>query len=194
MTGWLEHKAELTSMVRQIEPQAVLISKRHWIFVPSAWFLFIVSFGKFKRDVFYDRMATAFGPLIGLPETLDFQSAREIILHEGRHARQTRWLGFGISPWLGLPLLALLYIFLPFPVLIAFFRYWMELDADAYMWKELLRKRLWTEAQVRKEAERRARSLASVDYFWAVPLKVSFKGYTERAELVILQARGEGNG
>lgn len=189
LTGWLEHKEVLTSLARKIEPHVVLVSKRAWPFVISAWVLFIITFGRFPRKKFYDEWATTLGPLIGMPECWDYQTAMEVVIHESRHARQGRWCGFGLTPWIGFPILFLVYIVIFFPVFLAFGRYWMELDADAFAWKYYLEKKQMTAQNIRDEAKRRAESISSIDYYWAVPKSVALRGYQKRAEKVIAQQK-----
>ena len=185
-----EYKAMLNSMAKEIEPQAIVVPKDHWVFIIPAWFLFLITFGKFTREKFYTKFATALGPLIGIPTTWDYQSAKETVIHEARHAKQARWLGLGISPWLGIPLLFICFAFVFFPVKLAYLRFWLELDADKFMWKQLLKRKLWTDNQVRKSAEFRGRSLASIDYFWSVPEGYAVKQYNLAAELIIALNKG----
>jgi hypothetical protein len=187
MTGWMEHKDKLTNIARQIEPHVILASKNAWPFQVSATFLWLLSFGKFDKTLFFKEWATTLGPYIGMPECWDYQSAQEVVIHESRHARQARWCGLGISPWLGFPIMFLIYALIFFPVLLAWGRYRLELDADAYSWRYFLDRKMWIPSEIRKEAIKRAELIASVGYFWAIPYKWALWGYQRKAEKIIAE-------
>lgn len=107
-----------------IEPKD---GKLYWRILSAI--LFIVSFGNIK---FMETVTTTIGKRIGTPSDWDNYPADvkyEILLHEYTHVCQfTRW-GFG-NAWLGIIPIGIAYIFLPFPIGLAYFR--AELEKEAY--------------------------------------------------------------
>lgn len=96
-----------------------------WYWRALAGLLFVVSFGKIR---FMETSVTTIGNRIGTPS--DWESwadftKYEVLLHEAVHIRQYKRYGFG-KVWLGIIPVGFAYLFLPFPVGIAYCRARLE--------------------------------------------------------------------
>ena len=112
-----------------------------WLWKAIHWILFVISFG--KQKTFYDEYTTTVGNTIyyqaGWRRETATISDCAILAHEGRHVRQFIKWGFG-SAKLGILIMGILYLFVPIPVLFAWFRYRFEREAykvSYYIWWEL---------------------------------------------------------
>lgn len=107
-----------------LEPKA---SKWYW--KALAGILLVLSFGNIK---FMDTSTTTIGNRIGTPsswETSDAATKYRILMHEVVHIRQYKRYGFN-NPWIGIIPVGLAYLFLPFPVGIAYCR--ARLEKEGY--------------------------------------------------------------
>ena len=130
--SWIYDRKRLQKLARAIDPSIRLYTKNNWFCVLLACILPVVTFGGMTYTKFLERYATTIGPLQFYPEHYSIKAVQRIILHESRHTCQARWCGLGIHPWVGLPVYALLYLFLPLPFFIAYPRLWFEIDASRY--------------------------------------------------------------
>lgn len=181
--SWVNDKERYQAIARKIDSSVRLTTKDGWIWKAIAWILFIVTFGKFKRERFLENFATTLGPVQAYPRS--WPALREgTLVHESRHTHQARWFGLGIHPWVGLPLMGLFYLLLPLPLGLAYFRYRLELDADRAKWK------FWlaggrTPDEVRARAKKFAETITGVAYAWSWPRKWAVRGFLKAAEKVI---------
>lgn len=181
--SWVKDKERYQAIARKIDSSVKLTTKDGWIWKAIAWFLFIITFGRFKRKRFLENFATTLGPIQAYPRS--WPRLREgTLVHESRHTRQARWFGFGIHPWVGLPLMGLFYLLLPLPVGLAYFRYRLELDADRAKWK------FWLSVGkkpdlIRRRAREFAETITSAAYAWSWPRGLVVKGFLKAAEKVI---------
>lgn len=107
-----------------IEPKA---SKWYWKAIASI--LLVISFGQIK---FMESSTTTIGNVIGTPsswESFPDASKYETLLHETRHIRQYKKFGLG-NAWVGIIPVGFAYLFLPFPVGIAYCR--AKLEQEGY--------------------------------------------------------------
>ena len=112
--------------------------------------------------------------------------ARAVIPHEvGGHVRQFRWCGLWIHPWVGLPLMGLFYGLLFFPVMLAYFRYRLELHADIQRWRSLLAEGRASPSDVMQRAQRFAGTVASWAYLKPWPAVLVQRGFVRAAKRVI---------
>jgi hypothetical protein len=158
-----------------------LETKDKWYWRALAVLAAIFTFGGMSRRDFLEHYGTTIGPIQGYPRELA-QLQNQLLVHEARHTRQCRFLGFGWSPWLGLPLFVIIYFLLPLPLIFAYGRYWLELDADATEWQWMLGHE-FSPNQIRQDALRRGQSVKGGNYGWAWPWAV--RGYQNKAEKVI---------
>jgi hypothetical protein len=196
--SWLANREALQAEARKVDPSIILTPKSMWFWQALAWLLTIITFGKIKRDRFLQDFATTVGPLWGLPDDWSDADVRGLIPHEGRHTYQARvcgwfipilgWIPF-LAPWVGIPIQMLLYVVLPIPVGLTYFRYYFELDADVHEWANKLEAGIWTKERVWDDALRRAVSVSGADYFYPWPEKWVTNGYRKKADEVIAKYR-----
>lgn len=187
---WTVDRERYQNLAASIDRAVRVTTKDGWFWRALAWLLFLISFGNFKRERFLTGFATTIGPVQAYPrEWPDLNEG--LIVHESHHTKQARWFGLFIHPWLGLPLFGLLYLLLPFPILLAYFRYRFELGADKARWRYELGKAdtLWERERVKSNitasAERRAKTLSGWSYIVAWPRPLASWGYRRAATKVI---------
>lgn len=103
-----------------IEPKA---SKWYWR--AAGTLLTIISFGKID---FMNRFFSTFGNRVGTTPSWEAMWAGtkyEILLHELEHMRQKKVLGLG-NIWFGMIVMGFAYLFLPFPIGLAWCRAYFE--------------------------------------------------------------------
>lgn len=183
--SWLQDRERLQVDAEKFDKSIKLVTKDNFVSRAIAWLLFVLSFGKFKRERFLVNFATTLGNYIFIPKEWSVRSVEILMPHEARHVKQFRWLGLCIHPLVGLPLAAVVFLLLPLPFLLAFGRFYMELDADVAKWKYLIKSNIWGPENIRLHAARRGKSVASVNYFWTLPETWAVKLYKKRAEKVI---------
>lgn len=162
--SWLEQKEELEKIAKSIDPSAKLLPKIGWFPVLLSYLKF--GFTKDSREYFMLHYATTVGSRIYIPVDWDYYQVLRVIYHEARHVRQFRWCGFNIHPDIGIPIFGILYVFIPLPVLFAFFRMWFELDAERPMWKWMLENGI-TEETIYWRAQNSAINITGPDYVFA---------------------------
>lgn len=182
--SWILDKERLQTKAREIDPSICLVTKNNWFWKALSWALFIVSFGKMERDVFLSRFATTMGNIQAYPESWSTHSVEEVMIHESRHTYQARICGFGIHPLVGLPIMGILYFFLPIPFLFAFFRTWFEIDADKTLWKYLLEKKQNPDV-VRRRALCFAETISGPSYAWSMLPMITIWWVNREVEKVI---------
>lgn len=185
--SWTDDKESLEALAHDIDPAVCLTTKNGWLWKAVATILFILSFGKFKRERFLESFATTFGPLQAYPESWSASQVSHTLVHESRHTRQARAFGFGIHPWVGLPLMFLTYCLLPLPIGLAVFRVWLELDADRYRWRVLLRAGI-PASYIRQRAREFAETVSSAAYMWSLPASWTVKWFEQEAEKAIAES------
>ena len=107
-----------------IEPKA---SKWYWKVLAGV--LWVISFGQIK---FLDTSTTTIGTIIGTPSTWHTYTDAEkyeTLLHEQVHIAQYKRFGFG-NAWVGIIPVGFAYLFLPFPVGLAYCR--AKLEQEGY--------------------------------------------------------------
>ena len=109
---------------------ATIVEKRGWFWTTLAWLVRLVTFG--GNRTFLTQYLTTIGPVIGVPVGWDPKLPQHapVIAHELVHVEQYRKLGIG-SAWVGVVLFGLLYLLLPLPMGLAYFRWRFEREAYA---------------------------------------------------------------
>lgn len=191
MTSWVEDKESLQEFARTFDESIVLLTKDNWFSRAIGWLLEKLTGGKFTQKQYQENAATALGNFVFIPESWTAYQAEHVIPHEAQHVSQFRTMGCKLHPMLGLPIAAIVYGLIFFPVFLAVGRFYMELDADRVRWEWMLSndsvERL--EDYILKSAERRAKSLAGPMYFWALPESWALKWYLSMARKVIDEAK-----
>lgn len=174
--SWTQRYFSLLKYAKTLDSSITLYTKDNCFSYMIAWVLFIFSFGKFKRETYLKESATTIGNLHFYPKEWTGFEVESTLPHEARHTWQFKLCGFYIHPLVGLPLATLLYIIFPFPIGISFFRFWSELDADKFSYKNFIKRNdcnypvnPWCRKEILKCALSRANSLSSVMYFYSVP-------------------------
>jgi hypothetical protein len=166
---WTQNKGILGVFARTIDPAAHLRVKR------SRWWRY-----------FGTEMATTIGPCVYIPADWSEDQVRRVIPHEvAGHVRQFRAAGLGIHPWLGLPIMALIYFACVFPVGLAWGRYRLELHAETCAWHHGLRYGWMGPPDIRRRAKTFGAEVAGPAYGWPWPRRLVERGFKRRAEYVI---------
>jgi hypothetical protein len=185
--SWTIERDRLQAEARRLDPAIRLTTKNHWFWGAIAWLLSILTLGKFKREAFLTRFATTLGHIQAYPEGWDVAAVERVLIHESRHSRQARFCGFGIHPAIGLPLMAVLYLLLPLPTILAVFRLWFELDASRAFWRHALANGTMDAATVRWRARSFAETVSGSVYFWSTWRGLAVRWFGREAEKVIAE-------
>lgn len=180
--GWTSDKERLEELAHDIDPAIRLTTKNGWFWKAIAWILFIITFGRFKREMFLEEFATTIGPIQAYPEAWSAAQVEGALPHEGRHTRQARAFGLFLHPWVGLPPMAVAYLLLPLPMGFAVCRAWLELDADRCRWRVMLAQGAEPD-HVRERAASFAETVSGAAYAWSMPaadIKAWFLGEAEK--------------
>jgi len=128
----------------------------------------VVTFGKNKS--FMTTFTTTMGNIIAFPEGWSENKVTEYdvitLEHELKHVQQYKKLGLG-SVWLGFVIFCILYVFVPLPIGLAWFRYKFERDAYATSGKTILLYGLSCKPNIEYYVD----ALTGSSYAWAWPFK-----------------------
>lgn len=171
------------TVLEQMKADGVkVVEKKGWFWTVLNWIVVVVSFGKNRR--FLLNYYTTIGPVVGIPRGLTPANASEsVLIHEWHHVKQCRMFGFG-SAWLGLPMFGLMYIFLPLPIGLAWWRYYFEREAYAIGINHRLEttKGLLPSGKSKLREDLIAHAVAQLtgaDYAWTWPFKKSVRKWFE---------------
>lgn len=174
---WGYQKATLQTYAKTFDSSARLMPHSHWFWRAVLFVGFWIPRGKFAQTL---------GPLIGIPDEWSVEQVRGVIPHEvGGHVRQCRAFGLWIHPWAGLPLMAVVYGLLFFPIFLAYFRYRLELHADAQRWRTLLKEGRASPSDIMARAQGFAETISSWTYLKPWPSALVKRGFTRKAKAVI---------
>ena len=196
--SWLDSKQQYIIAARRIESTVQVVSKDHWLWSALWWVGVIFTLGALalgiSKSVFLERFATTIGPVQGYPSSWSLLKMRTIA-HESRHTKQVvffgwfvpvlGWITRSIRAWVGLIPGFCVYFLLPFPVYLAFGRYYLELDADKVSFMTMLEGGE-SAAVVLERAESRAITLSGGSYLWCWPRSWAKKMHRKAAVQVIL--------
>lgn len=198
--SWTENRHEYEAFARSISPAVRLTTKdgRFWQLV--GWGFFLITLGRFDRLSFLEDYASTLGPVQAYPKqwaTIPMW----LIAHEARHTQQflvagwfvplVGWIGRPVRVWAGLLPMSLVYGFFPIPLFLAWGRFRLELDAEAYAWRLALEQGLMHPGEVRKRAGSFARRVSSWMYFKTWPSKWAVAAFERRASEIIEAWREE---
>jgi len=186
--SWVDRRDEYQALARRFDPACRLVVKEGWFWTALAYLLMVITFGGVRAGDFLNNYATTIGPIQAYPRAWPTLDTR-LLVHEARHVRQARVCGLWIHPWVGLPIYALLYLVLPIPLGLAWFRFWFELDADRASWRWALAEGGWAPEQVRLRAQSFALKVSSGSYGWAMPRNYMARRFEGEVETVIQEMR-----
>jgi len=192
--SWVENQEELQKFAQEFDKRIKLHTKDNLLSKVISWILFVISFGQLKRSTYMVKAATALANHHFFPKEWTSWQVQSVIPHEARHTKQLTYCGAGIHPLLGLPVAALIYGLLFFPVFFALGRFYFEYDADRTKYRYTLSQdnSLYMQTWVRSSAERRADKISGSMYLWAVPRAFAQKQYMKMAEEVINESTNMG--
>jgi len=192
--SWTDDKPALAASLRRIDPAVILTTKDSWFWRALAWVICIFV----DREAFLTKYATTIGPVQAYPKEWRTATVLSIGFHEARHTRQARVCGWFVpvlgwipplAPWVGLPVMFLLWCLFPIPILLAWGRYRLELDADAYRWKcELEMENGVPVDRLVQRADSFAETVSSKSYGWAVPRRWALWGFRRKLRKVLEKA------
>ncbi len=160
-----------------------VVEKKGWFWNALHWLVVVVTFGQNRQ--FLNGYYTTIGPVIGLPNGMSAHNADPAnLMQEAERVQQFRAFGWG-NAWVGLPLFVLCYLFLPLPMGLAYFRYWLDREAYAVgiEWELLHDKgylpsgKVWLRQQRIQEA---VEELTGPMYGWTWPFKKSVARWFEQ--------------
>lgn len=168
--AWFPRKWTLQQYARShFDASIRLYTKDNWFCTVLAWLLYIVTIGAMSRTRFLKDFATTIGPLQFYPAAWSTERVERVLVHEGRHVQQARWFSLGIHPWVGLPIFAFLYLCVPLPLGVAFFRALFERDALRFELQYWYRQQRLTKLQSYTRANQFGQTVCSSAYGWALP-------------------------
>jgi len=178
-----ELEAKLRSTILKIENAGgSIVKKQGWFWKTLHVIVAIITFGGNRN--FLKGYYTTIGPWIGVPEGWEkkrIQGRIAVLEHELEHIKQCAKCGFG-NPIVGLPLYTILYLLLPLPAGLAYFRWRFERAAYAHGINEELklmtgRERLkWRGVLI----DRAVKQLTTGLYAWTWPFPKSARAYFEK--------------
>lgn len=141
-----------------------------WLWTFIHYFLLIITFG--KMDNFRSEFTTTFGKYIVFydgwrPHSPGVRSFI-VLRHEFEHTKQYKKLGLG-SYTLGVIVMGLLYLLVPLPTVLAWFRYYFE--RGPY----LAGIKAWHEAGYYPDVEKYVEIISGPAYVWAWPFKKNIR-------------------
>ena len=176
----------LNEFARTLDPSTKILIKDD-----SAFMKFLNVFVRVFNKEFMTRYTTTICNRVYIPRSHLGRDLRRLLVHEvAGHVRQCRACGLGIHPWVGFPIYLVLYLFVLFPLFLAWPRYRFELGADAKAWRWSLDAGESPDS-VRARAESFAKTVSSWDYFKAVPTSWALWGFKRRVEREIARKAGQ---
>lgn len=199
---WVLEKHRYQKLATAAEPTVTITTKDSKFWVALWVFLVTITLGLYAIGMrlgrFLKEFATTVGPVQGYPREWPRLSERTIV-HECRHTSDIVFLGWFIPilgwitrkmrAWVGLVPAGLIYGVLPFPILLCYGRYKMELRADEESYRWMLKNGFGAE-EVKARAASFAETVGSGAYFWPWPKPLVRRGFKAAAERVIREHHG----
>jgi hypothetical protein len=153
-----------------------IVDKKGWFWKAIHVAVVILTFGTNRN--FLKGYYTTIGPWIGVPEGWEARNLAgriAVLEHELRHVKQCARCGFG-NPIVGLPLFTILYLLLPLPIGLAYFRWRFEREAYAHG----INVRIKIEPHRRQDKiDSAVKQLTTGLYGWTWPFKKTVRAYFE---------------
>jgi hypothetical protein len=172
----MDHTERYERLLAQAQKEFGLVIEEkadHWYWRVLGALLTLVTFGKVD---FMNSFFTTIGNKIGTTPSWDrlYDGEKyEILLHELEHVKQYKAAGFG-NVWFGFVVASIGYLFLPFPIGLAWCRASMEMAGYTQTIRALIQ--LYGVQVALLEKSRIVSQFTSVNYLFMWP----FKGYVER--------------
>lgn len=174
----MDDKATLKELLEELKNDGVRIVVKEGKFWRALhWVVFLATFGGNRN--FLTGYYTTIGPWVGVPQGWEHRRTQDRIAtlkHEHVHVKQARALGLG-SAVAGLPLFFLLYVVLPLPIGLAYFRWRFERVAYVVGINVKVGYRPKDRAH---EIDNAVRQMTSGKYGWTWPFKKSVRSYFEK--------------
>jgi hypothetical protein len=171
--SWYHSRCVLTLYARTFDPAVRLKLKdsKVWYALPSLKIA-----------------ATAIGRTVYIPEFWTKNQVEQVLPHEVLgHVKQFRACAFGKNPVFGIPLMAIIYLLVFFPVLLAWGRYRLELHAFSAEAAFKLRSGVFRSKQALERADDLACQVSGQFYVFAIPRFWARWGFKRRALRIIKQ-------
>jgi hypothetical protein len=171
---WIQDKEQILSTFRLVDSSVILTTKDSsfwWTIAKILEFFHIM-----KASEFLSHYATTIGPLQAYPAEWTTEDVLAIGSHECRHTKQARKFGLNIHPWVGVIPMAITYLLLPFPILLGWCRYRLELDADKGYWN-YLKETGFSDEEIIGRAKFCAEKVSSSAYGYSVPKSWALWGF-----------------
>jgi hypothetical protein len=185
---WLDDQVRLQKMANEVDKSVRLTTKDSlfWQFmaVVLGW-LHIMPALNFLRN-----FATTIGPVIAFPKHWTTGEVERTLDHELVHVRQARKCSLGLSPWLGLPIYAIAYLFLPLPFGLAYCRFHFELEAEKVRWYRMFKEGTGL-VVISSLAEDWANMISGSSYGWCMPRKYVLKEANDTVGNLFMRCLGE---
>lgn len=192
--SWTEYRHEYEAFARSISPLVRLTTKDSRFWRLAGWGLGLITLGRFDRRSFLEDYASTLGPIQAYPRQWS-SIPKSLIAHEARHTQQfsfagwfvpvVGWVGEPLRVWVGLLPMSLFYGFFPVPLFLAWGRFRLELDAEAFSWRLALSRGLMTPSEVQERANSFAKKVSGWMYFKAWPRKWTVAAFERRATEII---------
>lgn len=183
--SWVDNKKAIQEAAESFDPAIKVLTKDNWFSATLAWLLFLVSFGRIKKEIFLENYATTICNYHFYPAHWGYANVLSLLSHEARHTQQFRFFGFGLHPLVGLPIGAFVYLLFPLPILLCWGRFYSELDADRYSYRFKIRRLRYMARDIRRLAEHKAGLVSGSAYLYSWPKSWTLKAYQKMAEEVI---------
>lgn len=153
-----------------------IVIKEGWFWKLLHYLVIIFTFGGNRN--FLDGYYTTIGPWVGVPK--DWESRymlgrAAVIEHETIHIKQCKKFGFG-NVYVGLPIYTVLYLLLPLPIGLAYFRWLFEREAYAHGINFL---NMYQPDHRTRRIEDAVIELSGSNYAWTWPFKRRVRAYFE---------------
>jgi len=166
--SWLNDRARLQMMASEADISVRLVEKNSLFWRLLANILQVLRI--MKANVFLDDFATTIGPIIAFPSNWSTETVENVLTHELVHVKQARACSFGLHPWIGLPIFAIAYLFLPIPFGLAYCRFHFELEAEKVRWYKMFKEQT-NFVVIDSIAKNWAKLVSSSSYGWSMPTK-----------------------
>lgn len=177
---WTQYCENYLVLAHAVDRSVRLVTKTGWFWKALAWVRCILSLGIARPSRYLEEEPSVIGPIQAYPENWTEVPAVTIV-RQSRITRQCRWFGLGTHPWMGFLQREILYWLFPVPVLFAWARCRLELDADRESWKYLLANGARA-GMILNRAKRAGAFVASVACGFAWPKPLCVRGFVKSAE------------
>lgn len=174
MTHEEQQELYVQTTIKLTNEGAKIVDKKGWFWKTLHVLVVIFTLGSNRN--FLKGYYTTIGPWIGVPEGWQSRSLASriaVLEHELIHVKQCAKIGFG-SAIVGLPLYTILYLLLPLPIGLAYFRW--RFEREAYVHGINVRVRIEPH-RYNEKIDSAVKQLTTGLYGWTWPFKKSVEKY-----------------